>query len=104
MSIELTQLTVVEVRHFQRLDVTEVSKPYVLRAGVLLRQCLFVEGDIVEQSIGDVRCSQQAEKGNKGDRYGVKGRVEDGQFGWGGHHSPGGKDERAELVEGHTKL
>jgi hypothetical protein len=29
--------------------------------------------------------------------------VVDGQIRLGGHHSPGGKDERAELVEGHTK-
>jgi hypothetical protein len=60
--------------------------------------------DIKEHSVVNVRAgSQQAKKGNEGDRHGVEGRVEDGQIGLGGHHSPGGKDERAELVEGHTK-
>ena len=62
-----------------------------------------MEGDIIELSVGDVRGSQQAKKSNKGDRHGVEGRVEDGQIGLGGHHSLGGKNERAELVEGGTK-
>jgi hypothetical protein len=62
-----------------------------------------VKGDIEEHSVSNVRGSQQAKKGNEGDRHGVEGRVEDDQISLGGHHSPGGKDERAEMVEGHTK-
>ena len=63
-----------------------------------------MEGDIEEHSVGNVRGLQQAKKGNKSDRHRVEGCVEDGQIGLGGHHSPSGKDERAEMVEGHTKL
>jgi len=54
-------------------------------------------------SISNLRGSEQAKKGEEGDRHGAEGRVEDGQIGLGGHHSPGGKDECAELVGGHTK-
>jgi hypothetical protein len=57
-----------------------------------------MEGDIEEHSVGNVCGSQQAKKGNEGDRHGVEGRVEDGQIGLGGHHSPGGKDERAKWL------
>ena len=42
-------------------------------------------------------------KGNEGDPQEVEGCVEGGQIGLGGHHSLDGKDERAELVERHTK-
>ena len=99
----MTQLTLAKVRHLQCLDVVEVGDPQVFGAGELLRRCLFVEGDIKEHGVGNVRSSQQAKKGNKGNRHGVKGRVEDGHIGLGGHHSLGSKDERAKLVEGHTK-
>jgi hypothetical protein len=49
-------------------------------------------------NVGNVRGSQQANKGNEGDRHGVEGRVEDSQIGRGGHHSPGGKDEHAKWL------
>jgi hypothetical protein len=62
-----------------------------------------VEGNIEEHSVSNVRGSQQAKKGNEGDQHGVEGRIEDGQIGLGSHNNPGGKNERTELVEGHTK-
>ena len=49
-------------------------------------------------NVGNVRGSQQANKGNEGDRHVVEGLVEDSQIGRGGHHSPGGKDERAKWL------
>ena len=97
------QLTLAEVCHIQCLDVVEVGDPQVFGVGVLLRRCLFVEGDIEEHGIGGVRGLQQAKKSNAGNPHRVKGRVEDGQIGLGGHHSLGGKDEHAELVGRHTK-
>ena len=62
VSAKMTQLTLAEVRHLQCLDVIEVDNPQVFGAGVLLQRCLFVEGDIKQHNIGDVRGSQQAKK------------------------------------------
>ena len=41
-----------------------------------------MEGDIEEHGISNVRGSQQAKKGDKGDRHGVEGRVEETRSAW----------------------
>jgi hypothetical protein len=93
----------VEARHFQRLNVADVSNSKVFGTGELPWRKLLVEGNIKEQGVGHMGGTQQAKKGNKGDQHGVEGHVEDGKISLRGHHILGDKDEGTEMIEGCTK-